>query len=200
MFIGLNILCIIIVFFIGADVFSLADEIAYCKKNDIDIFKRKYSTCRECGHRLRIKDTFPVVSRLINKGKCRFCDAPLSKRGFNTEVAGGVFAVLIYAVLYYICSFKIFYAAAIMIAAVIVSMLITAWFYTPHKIKDKEEDKEKEHKEKEHKEKEDVEKSKTEKKKKSKNKDENKNGNKDENKNDDIALIEFNFEYKNKEE
>ncbi len=186
MFIGLNILCIIIVFFIGADVFSLADEIAYCKKNDIDILKRKYSTCRECGHRLRIKDTFPVVSRFINKGKCRFCDAEFSKRGFNTEVAGGIFAVLIYVVLYYICKLKIFYAAAIMIAVVIVGMLITSWIYLPREmmedgregyLKEKQEEKNKEE-------------SKIEKKSK----------NKDAKNNEDIALIDFNFDNKDKEE
>lgn len=129
LFILLNILCIIIVFFIGADVFSLADEIAYCKKNDIAVLKRKYSTCRECGHRLRVKDTFPVVSRFVNKGKCRFCDAPIGKRGFFTEIAGGILAVLSYSILYYIDKMSVFTAALLMIAIVIICMLVVSGIY-----------------------------------------------------------------------
>ena len=42
MLIFLNALCIVLVFFIGADVFSLADEIAYCRIKDIDIQIMKY--------------------------------------------------------------------------------------------------------------------------------------------------------------
>ncbi len=167
MLIFLNALCIVLVFFIGADVFSLADEIAYCRIKDIDILKRKYSTCRECGHRLRIKDTFPVVSRFINKGKCRFCDAEFSKRGFYTEVSGGFFAVLIYVLLYFVFKLPIFHSAAIMIAAVIAGMLILAYIYTPRLIWDE------------------------------KLVDEFKEGREE---NDDIALIEYDDKYKNKEE
>ena len=184
MLIFLNALCIVLVFFIGADVFSLADEIAYCRIKDIDILKRKYSTCRECGHRLRIKDTFPVVSRFINKGKCRFCDAEFSKRGFYTEVSGGFFAVLIYVLLYFVFKLPIFHAAAIMIAAVIAGMLILAYIYTPRLIWDeklvdefKEGREEKDNK---------IKKQKAEK--------------QDDKENDDIALIEYNGKYKNKEE
>ena len=51
MLILLSIICMVVVFFIGADIFSLADEIGYCASKDIDVLKRKYSTCRECGHR-----------------------------------------------------------------------------------------------------------------------------------------------------
>lgn len=147
MFILLNILCIIIVFFIGADVFSLADEISYCASKEIDILKRKYSTCRECGHRLRVKDTFPVVSRFINKGKCRFCDAPFSKRGFYTEISGGFLSLLVYIVFYYIIRFPIFISAGLMIIVSIVVMLAVAFIYSKPYLKNRKEKSEKELKE-----------------------------------------------------
>lgn len=134
MFILLNVLCIIIMFFIGADIFSLADELSYCKTNDIDILKRKYSTCRECGHRLRVKDTFPIVSRFINKGKCRFCDAPFSKRGFYTEALGGLLAIVIYVLLYYVDKLSIFAAAFVTIIISIICMIIISIIYTRLKV------------------------------------------------------------------
>ena len=130
MFVFLNIVCIIIVFFIGADIFSLADELSFCRTNNVDILKRKYSTCRECGHRLRVKDTFPIVSRFINKGKCRFCDAPFSKRGFYTEISGGVLSLLIYILLYYVDKFSIFLAALITIIITIICMLVVSAIFT----------------------------------------------------------------------
>ncbi len=129
LFVLLNVLCIIIVFFIGADVFSLADEMAYCRGNNINILEKKHSTCRECGHRLRVKDTFPVVSRFINKGKCRFCDAPIGKRGFYTEIAGGILAETVFVLLYYFDGLSIFTAALVMIACVIICMLVVSGIY-----------------------------------------------------------------------
>ena len=134
MLVFLNVLCIIIMFFIGADIFSLADELSFCKTNNVDILKRKYSTCRECGHRLRFKDTFPVVSRFINKGKCRFCDASFSKRSFYTEVSGGVLALLIYVLLYYVDKLSIFLAALITIIISIICMLVVSAIYTRLKV------------------------------------------------------------------
>ncbi|MBQ9232474.1 MAG: prepilin peptidase [Lachnospiraceae bacterium] len=134
MLIFLNILCIIIIFFIGADIFSLADELSFCRTNNIDILKRKYSTCRECGHRLRVKDTFPVISRFINKGKCRFCDAPFPKRSFYTEIAGGLLALLVYVFLYYVDNISIFLAALVTIITSIICMLVISSIYTGLKI------------------------------------------------------------------
>lgn len=133
MLIFLNVLCIIIIFFIGADIFSLADEISYCKINNIDVLKRRYSTCRECGHRLYIKDTFPVVSRFINKGKCRFCDAEFDKKSFYTEISGGLAAVLVFSLLYYTKIMSIFMAASIMIVIIIAAMLVISFIYVRKK-------------------------------------------------------------------
>ena len=137
MLILLSIICMVVVFFIGADIFSLADEIGYCASKDIDVLKRKYSTCRECGHRLRLKDTFPVVSRFINKGKCRFCDASFSKRGFFTELSGGFFALFVYLIFYYIIKMSIFMSAGLMIIISIFCMLVIAFIYAKPYLKNK---------------------------------------------------------------
>lgn len=129
MFVFLNIICIVIVFFIGADIFSLADEIAYCKESKTSVLKRKYSTCRACGHRLRVKDTFPIVSRFVNKGICRFCDAPLPKRSFIAELMGGILAVIIYTILYYILKMSIILTIIFMVLALIICLIITVWYF-----------------------------------------------------------------------
>ncbi|MBQ9608257.1 MAG: prepilin peptidase [Lachnospiraceae bacterium] len=129
MFIFLNVISVIIVFFIGADVFSLADEITYCKENKTSMLKRKYSTCRECGHRLRIKDTFPVVSRFVNKGICRFCDSPFPKRNFIAELLGGMLAVIIYTILYYVLKMPVLLTVIFMVLALFICLIITVWYF-----------------------------------------------------------------------
>ncbi|MBR1816888.1 MAG: prepilin peptidase [Lachnospiraceae bacterium] len=129
MYIFLNIISIIIVFFIGADIFSLADEIAYCKESKTSLLKRKYSTCRACGHRLRIKDTFPVVSRFVNKGICRFCDAELPKRGFTAELCGGMLAVIVYTILYFVLKMNVLLTIVFMVLAVVICMIAVVWYF-----------------------------------------------------------------------
>src|SRR3954452_785405 len=41
---------------------------------------RPASRCPECGHEVRPRDNVPVVSWLLLSGRCRDCDAPISRR------------------------------------------------------------------------------------------------------------------------
>ncbi len=38
------------------------------------------SFCPKCGHTLSVRDNIPLISYLINLGKCRFCDGSISVR------------------------------------------------------------------------------------------------------------------------
>ena len=125
MFIFLNIICIFIVFFIGADILSLADEMVYCRATGTELLQRKYSTCKNCGHRLRLKDTFPVVSRFVNKGICRFCDEPFAKRDFNAQVIGGMIAVIIYVLLNFVVKLSVLPTILIMTVLLVIGLIIT---------------------------------------------------------------------------
>ena len=129
MFIFLNIISIIIVFFIGADILSLADEMVYCKATNTRLLERKYSICKACGHRLRLKDTFPVVSRFVNKGICRFCDTPFDKRDYDAQLIGGMLAVIIYVLLSFIAKLSILPTILIMTVLLVICLEITVWYF-----------------------------------------------------------------------
>lgn len=49
------------------------------------------SLCDHCGHRLEFWDLIPLVSYLIQRGKCRYCHKPIDVRMFYAELMGLVF-------------------------------------------------------------------------------------------------------------
>jgi len=44
------------------------------------------SHCPQCGHRLGVRDLFPLLSYLVQRGKCRYCRAPIPMRYFLVEL------------------------------------------------------------------------------------------------------------------
>ncbi len=56
------------------------------------------SHCKECGHRLSVKDLFPLVSYLCLKGRCRYCGAKISLQYPLVELANGLLWVLVFGV------------------------------------------------------------------------------------------------------
>lgn len=53
------------------------------------------SRCPHCGHPLKAKDNLPLVSFLLLKGACRYCQAPISIRYPLVEGISGAAAVLL---------------------------------------------------------------------------------------------------------
>lgn len=52
------------------------------------------SHCDTCGHVLEARDLIPILSFLMNKGRCRHCKAPISKMNLYGEVGMGVLFAL----------------------------------------------------------------------------------------------------------
>jgi len=48
------------------------------------------SSCDDCGHRLRAWELIPVVSFILQSGKCRICGAPIAPDHIATELAAGM--------------------------------------------------------------------------------------------------------------
>jgi leader peptidase (prepilin peptidase) / N-methyltransferase len=75
------------------------------------------SHCASCHHRLTIKDLVPVFSYLCLRGRCRYCQSPISKRLFWVEIGTGALFGYLYwhygfhidlpIVLFYCCLFII---------------------------------------------------------------------------------------------
>jgi len=57
---------------------------------------RKPSRCPKCGTSLRFIDLWPVLSWLLNKGRCRYCTAEISARYPLIELATAALFLLVY--------------------------------------------------------------------------------------------------------
>ena len=57
---------------------------------------RPPSSCGGCGHQLAWKDLFPILSYLILKGKCRYCNTKVSLRYPLVEFMTGVLISILY--------------------------------------------------------------------------------------------------------
>lgn len=63
------------------------------KKKDI---VRERSQCVHCGHQLPAKDLVPILSWLALRGKCRYCQKPISPQYPIVEISLGVVFALSY--------------------------------------------------------------------------------------------------------
>lgn len=50
------------------------------------------SQCDFCHHALAWYDLCPIISYIVLRGRCRYCDAQIQRHFFNSEVAGGLLA------------------------------------------------------------------------------------------------------------
>ncbi|MBR6403542.1 MAG: prepilin peptidase [Eubacterium sp.] len=91
--IAARVLIEIIFFAIGASIFSFLNVIIYRLPRKMQFTLGK-SMCTTCGHELFMKDMIPIISWISLKGKCRYCEAPISPRYTVVEALGGLLAVL----------------------------------------------------------------------------------------------------------
>ncbi|MDM7461828.1 MAG: prepilin peptidase [bacterium] len=69
----------------GAAVGSFLNVLVYRLPRNLSIAFPP-SHCPTCGHRLGIRDLFPLLSYLAQGGKCRYCRAPIPIRYFLVEL------------------------------------------------------------------------------------------------------------------
>ena len=91
---GFDIYLGVVAFILGACMGSFLNCMAWRIANNESIFRGR-SHCDECGKTLQVRDLFPLVSYLINKGKCRFCGAKLSAGHLVAELLTGAVFVLV---------------------------------------------------------------------------------------------------------
>jgi leader peptidase (prepilin peptidase)/N-methyltransferase len=68
-----------LVFVLGASVGSFINVVAYRLPADLSLLNPP-SRCPKCYTRLKAKDNIPILGWLLLKGKCRYCQAPISPR------------------------------------------------------------------------------------------------------------------------
>ena len=67
---------------------SFSNVIVYRGANDIPLLSRSRSFCPACRHELRWYDNIPLLSFILLKGRCRYCQQPISIRYPLVELTG----------------------------------------------------------------------------------------------------------------
>jgi len=90
----MDILCVVIFLFLGLAVGSFLNVCVDRLPREESILNPP-SHCQACHHRLAARDLIPVFSYLWLHGRCRYCQASISRRLLWVELAtGGIFAFL----------------------------------------------------------------------------------------------------------
>jgi len=80
----------LIIFFITGTIFgSFFNVVAYRLSNNLSLIKPS-SHCEHCNHKLKWYELIPLISYIIQKGKCRKCKEKLSKSYITVELITGI--------------------------------------------------------------------------------------------------------------
>lgn len=88
----MTVLIYILIFLIGASVFSFLNVVIYRVPNQMDFVKGR-SFCPTCGHSLNGRDMVPVFGWIFLGGRCRYCKEKVSIRYMLVEAFGGFVAL-----------------------------------------------------------------------------------------------------------
>lgn len=76
--------------FLGASMGSFLNVVASRTLEDRSWWGKERSICPRCGEPLKWKDLIPVISYLMLRGRCRYCNTPIPSRYFIAEITGAV--------------------------------------------------------------------------------------------------------------
>ena len=85
--------CLVLAFIMGAAVASFLACMGWRKCNGESVLKGR-SHCDSCGHVLSAHDLIPILSYVKNKGRCRYCKAPIGPMNLIGEIVVAVAFVL----------------------------------------------------------------------------------------------------------
>jgi len=88
------ILIFIFIFLFGITIGSFLNVVIYRFNTGFPVVKGR-SMCMSCGHKLKWYELIPLLSYLLQSGKCRVCKAPISKQYFFVELLTGLMFVFI---------------------------------------------------------------------------------------------------------
>ena len=120
-----------ITFIYGLIFGSFYNVLIYRLPNDQSIIKPP-STCGHCQHQLKALDLIPVLSYVLLKGRCRYCDAKVSIQYPMVEIATGI----IFLVMYNIYGFNIYFLKALVLSSIVfvMSMIDLKHYIIPDEI------------------------------------------------------------------
>jgi len=84
-----------ILFIFGVCVGSFLNVVIYRLNNGFSPLKGR-SFCPKCKHQLAWFDNIPLLSFVVLRGKCRYCQSPISRQYPLVELATGIITLLIF--------------------------------------------------------------------------------------------------------
>ena len=111
----MNIIYLIMFFIIGSYFGTIATIVGIRLPKGEKLFKKLH--CDSCSHELKIYETIPIISYIIQKGRCRHCCEKIDTLSLQMEVYSG----LLFSLAYLIFGFS----SELLIALGIVVLMIT---------------------------------------------------------------------------
>ncbi|MDR2406464.1 MAG: prepilin peptidase [Deltaproteobacteria bacterium] len=85
------------IFFLGLSVGSFLNVVIYrLPREGLSIWRPSRSFCPNCQNQLRWHDNIPVLGYILLKGRCRYCQSPISVRYPLVELLSGILALSLY--------------------------------------------------------------------------------------------------------
>ena len=106
-----------IIFMYGLIFGSFYNVLIYRLPNDQSIITPP-STCGHCQHQLKALDLIPVLSYVMLKGRCRYCNHKVSIQYPIIEIITG----LMFLIMYNIYGFNIFFLKAVVLSSIVLVM------------------------------------------------------------------------------
>ena len=113
-------LYLIIFFIFGSVMGSFYHALATRLSNGLSIVKPA-SHCEKCNHILKWYELIPIISYIIQKGKCRECKTPLPISYFLMEICTGI----LFAVCYHVFDTPIEIAISILFVSSLITIIIS---------------------------------------------------------------------------
>lgn len=73
----------------GAAIGSFLNVVIYRMPRGLSLSNPKHSFCPKCKNRLLMSDMIPLITWLIQRGRCKYCDAKIPSRYFWVELLNG---------------------------------------------------------------------------------------------------------------
>ena len=90
----MRVLTAVWIFYVGSCFASFLNVVAWRIPRGQSILGSSH--CPHCNTKLTFRDNIPILGWLKNEGRCRYCQAPISKRYFDVEVIlGAIFLVIV---------------------------------------------------------------------------------------------------------
>ncbi len=92
-----ELISIVFIIALGSCIGSFLNVVIYRLPRDISLV-RPPSSCPECNTRIKFYHNIPLISWLVLKGECKYCQAKISSRYFVIELLTALVFVLLFAV------------------------------------------------------------------------------------------------------